>query len=232
MTINRRHFLGALAGTAASLALPRHALQAQEAEPELPGGTFWGTVPVADDAAPMVQGEPVAIARSGILPLIPRALAALDKHSAVIAVRDKIGIVDFSQPSRQARFHIVDLVGGTTSTPLLVAHGKGSDPANCGMAQHFSNLVDSEASSRGSYVTGEVYYGKHGRSRRLIGLDPDNDRALERGIVIHAASYVSPAVVAAQGRVGRSQGCFAVNPREITQVLETLGPGRLLFATS
>jgi len=230
MTINRRHLLGALATTAASLVLPRSAAQAQEAE--LPGGTFWGTVPVQDAETPMVQGEPVAIARSGILPLIPRALAALDQHGAVIAVRDRIGIVDFGQPSRQARFHIVDLVGGTVSTPLLVAHGRGSDPANRGIAEHFSNQLGSDASSRGSFVTGEVYYGKHGRSRRLIGLDPENDRALERGIVIHAASYVSPAVVAMQGRIGRSQGCFAVNPREITQVLETLGPGRLLFATS
>lgn len=230
MTINRRHFLGALAGTAASLALPRSGAYAQEAE--LPGGTFWGTVAVPDANAAVVQGEPLAIARSGILPLIPRALAALDQHGAVISVRDRIGIVDFSQPSREARFHIVDLVGGTVSAPLLVAHGKGSDPANRGIAEHFSNQVDSEASSRGSYVTGEVYYGKHGRSRRLIGLDPDNDRALERGIVIHAASYVTPAVVAMQGRVGRSQGCFAVNPREITQVLEALGPGRLLFAAA
>lgn len=232
MNINRRHLLGALAGTAASLVLPRTGAEAQETE--LPGGTFWGITVVPDAAgdAPVVQGAASSIARSGILPLLPRALAALDRHSSVIAVRDRIGIVDFSQPSREARFHIVDLAGGTVSTPLLVAHGKGSDPANCGMAQHFSNVIDSEASSRGSYVTGEVYYGKHGRSRRLIGLDPDNDRALERGIVIHAASYVTPAVVAMQGRVGRSQGCFAVNPREITHVLEALGPGRLLFATS
>ncbi|KUR70406.1 twin-arginine translocation pathway signal protein [Novosphingobium fuchskuhlense] len=230
MTMNRRHFLGALAVSAASLALPRDGLQAQEAE--LPGGTFWGTVPVAEADAASVQGAPITIARSGILPLIPRALAALDQHGMAIAVRDRIGIVDFSQPSREARFHIVDLVGGTVSAPLLVAHGRGSDPANRGIAEHFSNQVGSDASSRGSFVTGEVYYGKHGRSRRLVGLDPENDRAMERGIVIHAASYVSPAVVAMQGRVGRSQGCFAVNPREITQVLEQLGPGRLLFATS
>ncbi|OYU35968.1 murein L,D-transpeptidase catalytic domain family protein [Novosphingobium sp. PASSN1] len=230
MTIDRRHLLGALAGTAASLVLPRSGAQAQEAE--LPGGTFWGTVPVADADAPVLAGGQTTIARSGILPLLPRALAALDRHGAAISVRDRIGIVDFAQPSRAARFHIVDLASGTVSAPLLVAHGKGSDPANRGIAEHFSNQMDSEASSRGSYVTGEVYYGKHGRSRRLIGLDPDNDRALERGIVIHAASYVSPAVVAMQGRVGRSQGCFAVNPREITQVLEALGPGRLLFATA
>ena len=230
MNIHRRHFLGALAGTTASLALPLGRAGAQDAE--LPGGTFWGTLPVTDADAPMVQGASSSIARSGILPLVPRALAALDRHGAVIAVRDKIGIVDFSQPSREARFHIVDLAGGTVSAPLLVAHGKGSDPANRGIAEHFSNQMGSDASSRGSYVTGEIYYGKHGRSRRLIGLDPENDRAMERGIVIHAASYVDPSLVAVQGRIGRSQGCFAVNPSVIAQVLEQLGPGRLLFATS
>jgi hypothetical protein len=227
MIIKRRQFLGAIAGTTATLALPLGRADAQEAE--LPGGTFWGVVPVPDSAA---EDSNASIARSGVLPLLPAALAALDRHGASIAVRDRIGIVDFSQPSREARFHIVDLAGGTASAPLLVAHGKGSDPANCGMAQHFSNLMDSEASSRGSFITGELYYGKHGRSRRLIGLEPENDRALERGIVIHAASYVDASLVAVQGRIGRSQGCFAVNPRVIAQVLEQLGPGRLLFATS
>jgi len=227
MIIKRRQFLGAIAGTTATLALPLGRAGAQEAE--LPGGTFWGAVPVPDSAA---DESTASIARSGVLPLLPAALAALDRHGASIAVRDRIGIVDFSQPSREARFHIVDLAGGTASAPLLVAHGKGSDPANCGMAQHFSNLMDSEASSRGSFITGELYYGKHGRSRRLIGLEPENDRALERGIVIHAASYVDASLVAVQGRIGRSQGCFAVNPRVIAQVLEQLGPGRLLFATS
>jgi hypothetical protein len=232
MNINRRHMLGALAGTAASLALPRASSQAQAQEVDLPGGTFWGTVPVPDADAPVLAGGQTSIARSGILPLLPRALAALDRHGAAIALRDRIGIVDFAQPSREARFHIVDLAGGTVSAPLLVAHGKGSDPANRGIAEHFSNRVGSDASSRGSYVTGQLYHGRHGRSRRLIGLDPENDRALERGIVIHAASYVDHSLVAVQGRIGRSQGCFAVNPRVIAQVLEQLGAGRLLFATT
>ncbi|MEI6641449.1 MAG: murein L,D-transpeptidase catalytic domain family protein [Novosphingobium sp.] len=228
MDIKRRQFLGAIAGTtAAAFVLPHGRAHAQEAE--LPGGTFWGTVPVPDAAA--AEGG-ASIAASGVLPLVPRALAALDRHGAWITARDRIGIVDFSVPSKEARFHIVDLAGGTASAPHLVAHGKGSDPANRGWAEHFSNRVGSDASSCGSFVTGEVYYGRHGRSRRLIGLDPENDRALERGIVIHAASYVDPALVAVQGRIGRSQGCFAVNPRVISEVLETLGPGRLLFAAS
>lgn len=230
MDIKRRQFLGAIAGTAAAaFVLPHGRAEAQEAE--LPGGTFWGTVPVPDAAAATAEGG-ASIAASGVLPLVPRALAALDRHGAWITMRDRIGIVDFSVPSRDARFHIVDLAGGTASAPHLVAHGRGSDPANRGWAEHFSNRIGSDASSCGSFVTGEVYYGKHGRSRRLMGLDPENDRALERGIVIHAASYVDPALVAVQGRIGRSQGCFAVNPRVINEVLEALGPGRLLFAAS
>jgi len=230
MTLGRRHFLGAMAGTAASLWLPRSAARAQETD--LPAATFWGTVPVAQTSLPAAEGTAASIAASGVLRLVPRALAALDRHGARITARDRIGIVDFSVPSREARFHIVDLAGGTASTPHLVAHGRGSDPANRGWAEHFSNQVGSDASSCGSFLTGELYSGHHGRSRRLIGLDPENNRALERGIVIHAASYVDPALVPVQGRIGRSQGCFAVSPRVIAEVLEALGPGRLLFATS
>jgi hypothetical protein len=32
------------------------------------------------------------------------------------------------------------------------------------------------------------------------------------------------------GRIGRSQGCFAVPDREIAEVMALLGEGRLLFA--
>ena len=75
-----------------------------------------------------------------------------------------------------------------------------------------------------------TYYGKHGRSRRLIGLEDANSAALERGIVIHAASYVSEDMAATQGRIGRSQGCFAFSNSDINGVLERLGEGRLLYA--
>jgi hypothetical protein len=75
-----------------------------------------------------------------------------------------------------------------------------------------------------------VYVGKHGRSRKLIGLDPENDAAERRAIVIHAADYVSRNLARDQGRIGRSQGCFAVSEADLAQVIARLGSGRLLFA--
>ena len=162
--------------------------------------------------------------------LLPRALAALDTHAGRIPDRSLVGLVDFSVPSRIPRLHIVDVAGGRVVSSHLVAHGRGSDPANSGWAERFSNRLGSEASSRGRFVVGETYFGKHGRSRRLIGLDPDNDQAEVRGIVIHAASYVGSDFAAQYGRIGRSQGCFAVSANEIATVLDLLGPGRMLFA--
>lgn len=162
--------------------------------------------------------------------LLPQARAALDRHAGRIAMRDVIGLVDFSAPSRATRFYLLDLAEGQVISTHLVAHGKGSDPANSGWVERLSNRPGSNASCDGAFLTGQAYVGEHGRSRRLIGLDPQNDMALPRAIVIHAAPYVDPGMAVSQGRVGRSQGCFAVAPREIDDVLELLGPDRLLFA--
>jgi hypothetical protein len=156
-------------------------------------------------------------------------MAALDQHAAAISHRDVVGVVDFTQPSRAPRLHLLNMDSGAISTHL-VAHGRGSDPDNSGWVEQFSNLPGSNASSEGSFLTGETYIGKHGRSRRLFGLEPGNSLAAPRGIVIHAASYVDDGLASANGRIGRSQGCFAVSGADIDHVLNLLGPGRLLCA--
>jgi hypothetical protein len=161
--------------------------------------------------------------------LVARASAALARHNTLIWSRDVIAIVDFGLPSSQPRLHLVDILANRT-TSLLVAHGKGSDPDHTGMLQRFSNEVGSEATSEGAYLTGELYSGVHGLSRRLTGLDPTNDRAEERAIVIHSAWYADPSMVVTQGRLGRSDGCFAVSEHDIVFLLARLGEGRLLYA--
>jgi hypothetical protein len=171
-----------------------------------------------------------ASAPPGLPPLLlSRAKAALETHKNQIRNRDMLAIADFSRASRDPRFHIVDLRNGR-STALLVAHGKGSDPSHSGWVQQFSNQHGSEATSAGSYLVGDTYFGQYGESRRLIGLDSENDQAEGRAIVIHPAWYVNQSLIAEQGKIGRSQGCFAFAQEDIRQVLERVAPGSLLYA--
>ena len=116
------------------------------------------------------------------------------------------------------------------SRALLVAHGRGSDPDHSGWVERFSNSPGSAASSAGAYVTGDAYYGRHGLSRRLIGLDPENCNAEARAIVIHAAPYVNPQIIRERGKLGRSEGCFAFDATDLNYVLGSLGPGRMIYA--
>jgi hypothetical protein len=68
---------------------------------------------------------------------------------------------------------------------------RGSDPDNFGWVERLSNQPGSNASCAGSFLTGDIYWGRHGRLRRLYGLDQPHSLAEPRGIVIHAASYVA-----------------------------------------
>lgn len=162
--------------------------------------------------------------------LIARAQAALDHHKLSIPHRDFVGVADFGVHSSKPRFHLIDMENGR-ATSFLVAHGKGSDPARTGWLQRFSNAPGSNATSSGSYVTGDAYFGQHGRSRRLIGLDPENSEALPRAIVVHGANYVSSARASA-GSIGRSFGCFAFAEADIDTILGSLDGGRLILAGS
>ncbi|MGX7895753.1 murein L,D-transpeptidase catalytic domain family protein [Tsuneonella sp. HG222] len=172
---------------------------------------------------------PAAYRKADMPPLLREAMAALDRHDRRVVLRDRIGVVDFTRPSGEPRFQIVDVESGEITHAWLVSHGRGSDPANTGMVQAFSNVPESNASSRGAYLTANAYVGKHGRSRRLLGLDPENSNALERAIVLHGADYVSDDMARDQNRVGRSLGCFAVAQDVRDLMLDQLGEGRLLY---
>jgi hypothetical protein len=158
-----------------------------------------------------------------------RALAAMSRHVGRIKFRDMIGIADFDAASDTPRFHLLDVASGRVNS-LLVAHGRGSDPAHTGWLQRFSNDMGSAASCSGAFVTGEEYVGNHGRSRRIDGLDPTNSNARERAVVIHGAWYVSPEMVRDHGKLGRSEGCFAFSQSDLVQVMNRLGPGRLIYS--
>ncbi len=187
--------------------------------------------PVQPVAQPTV---PAKVARlitpQGVRPeLFKRAVAALDRHSMRIPAHDRIAIADFSVPSAQPRFHIVNLGTGQVQT-LLVAHGIGSDPEHTGLLHRFSNDPGSNATCEGAFVASEYYQGVHGASQRLDGLDESNSNALDRAIVIHGAWYSNPDMIAKWGKLGRSQGCFAVGEQDLERVFLGLGAGRMIYS--
>jgi hypothetical protein len=211
MQVDRRRFIACLAG---SLAVA-------------PGGSRLFLSGPAD-ARQVVQATPARMPVPDGVPLWQQAMAALDRHAA-IARRDRLAIADFGAPSGAARFHLVDLEAGRVEA-LHVTHGSGSDPRHTGFLQAFSNLPGSNATSEGAFLTRDYYTGRHGRSQRLEGLDPSNDQAHARAIVLHAASYAEPAVLAQMGKLGRSQGCLAFSSASLERVFAFLGEGRLILS--
>ena len=183
------------------------------------------TIPFARSMASPSVPMPAGLT-AGLLPL---ALGAFRHNDARVTERRVIGVADFSVHSATPRFHLINVENGQ-SEALLVAHGRGSDPDHSGMLQSFSNVPGSESTSSGAYLVGESYIGKYGLSRRLIGLDPENDMAEPRAIVIHPAWYVSQSMIAEHGRLGRSQGCFAFADSDIAKVLWQCPPGSLIYA--
>jgi hypothetical protein len=160
--------------------------------------------------------------------ILVEARRAVVQNAAKIRHADRVGLIDFAAPSWMPRFHLVDLQSGET-TSYLTAHGRGSDPAHSGWLQKFSNAPGSYATSRGAYLTGAQYDGKYGRAMRLSGLDAENSNAEARAIVIHPAWYVGEDMIAKYGKLGRSEGCFALQQADLAPVIETLGAGRLLY---
>jgi len=166
----------------------------------------------------------------GINPqLLDRAKAALARHGTSIRYRDTIGVVDFSLSSAQPRFHVVDLLAGKVDS-FRVTHGSGSDRGHSGFLEHFSNQPGSEATSNGTYTTAETYHGKYGLSMKVDGRDWTNNNANSRAIVIHNAWYAEDSAVAAHGKLGRSQGCFAFSRASQYQVMNRLAGGRMIYA--
>lgn len=93
-------------------------------------------------------------------------------------------IIDYSKPSTEKRFFVIDLKRNKLLYHTYVTHGVNSGGV---VAKHFSNIVNSRQTSLGTFLTDTTYFGGNGYSLRLDGLTKGlNDNARRRYIVFTA----------------------------------------------
>lgn len=177
------------------------------------------------------QQERFSSSKDGLNPFVFNL--ALKAHNSAIAqgvnVRKNIlTIVDYSLPSSKPRLFVVDLDKNTMLLESLVAHGSGSGGY---LPNVFSDKGGTHASSIGLFLTENPYFGKHGYSLRVKGLEKGfNGNAIKRAIVFHKAKYINKEIAKTHGRIGRSHGCFAVDEKTASPLINTIKNGSLVFA--
>lgn len=184
---------------------------------------------VVHAAEPTLQDALSRLAPNANPRVIALALAATECAAAQgQPPSDRLAVIDYSRPSTEPRLWVFDLATRTLLYRELVAHGRNTGE---NLATQFSNTAESRQSSLGLFRTLGTYVGRNGYSLRLEGLEPGtNDRALERALVIHGATYVNPALARQQGRIGRSYGCPAVRSAIARPLIDTLKGGQYVFS--
>jgi hypothetical protein len=136
-------------------------------------------------------------------------------------------LIDFSLSSVFERLWIIDMETMSVVHHTLVSHGRNTGDE---LAMNFSNVPNTYMTSLGFYITGDTYFGKHGLSLYLDGMEKGfNDNARRRTIVMHSADYATPDFIKRTGRLGRSFGCPAIPPDLHKEIIELIKGGTALF---
>jgi len=156
------------------------------------------------------------------------ALAAHEQATVLgLTSKSLVAVIDFSRPSTERRLWVIDINTREVLMNEYVAHGVRSGGVYPTM---FSNRYGSNQSSLGTFITENSYYGVRGLSLRLRGVEPGiNDRARDRGIVLHGTPNVSPER-ARYGTQGRTEGCPAVSRDAARRLVPMLEDGVVVFA--
>ncbi|CAH0535157.1 hypothetical protein VST7929_02818 [Vibrio stylophorae] len=142
--------------------------------------------------------------------------------------KSMLTIIDYSKPSSQKRFFVIDMDKKELLIKTYVSHGVNSGAL---YAKKFSNNVNSRQTSLGVFLTSETYYGANGYSLRIDGLTPGkNDRARKRYIVVHGAKYANPDMISKTGQLGRSWGCPAIPTNISRKVIDLIKGGSVIFS--
>ena len=154
---------------------------------------------------------------------------AMSGYNQIDQIKEKriLTIIDYTKPSTEKRFFVINLEQKVLLYHCLVAHGRNSGE---NYTKSFSNQSNSLKSCLGFFITAETYYGNNGYSLRLDGIENGiNDNARKRSIVIHGADYVSQEFLNRNGRLGRSWGCPALPIGLSKEIINSIANGSCLF---
>ena len=136
-------------------------------------------------------------------------------------------IIDYTKPSNEERFYVLDLNMKKLVYSTRVAHSKNS---GLEIPLEFSDDPNSYQSSLGFFLTLGEYNGAYGYSLRLKGLEENiNANAESRAIVIHGGDIVDDEYIKKFGFAGRSLGCPVLPAALTKEIVNYIKHGRVLF---
>jgi len=136
-------------------------------------------------------------------------------------------IIDYTRPSNEERFYVLDLNKKKLVYSTRVAHSKNS---GLEIPLEFSDDPNSYQSSLGFFLTLGEYNGAYGYSLRLKGLEENiNANAESRAIVIHGGNIVDDEYIKKFGFAGRSLGCPVLPSALTKEIVNYIKHGRVLF---
>ncbi len=159
---------------------------------------------------------------------LKNATAFLEKDmQGLITNHEHLTIIDFTSASSLQRMYLLNLKSGEVDR-FLVSHGSQNGGLKATDFEN-SNEIGSHKSLPGFHRYAEPYAGQHGVSYRLDGLEDRNSNARRKNVVMHAARYASFEWILKYGWLGRSQGCPAVSPKTMKQLLDKKLSGSLIY---
>ncbi|WP_241901333.1 murein L,D-transpeptidase catalytic domain family protein [Vibrio sp. 10N.286.49.B3] len=160
--------------------------------------------------------------------LFKEAYIAFDKTDG--RKKPLLTIIDYSKPSTEKRFYVIDLEKKKLIYNTFVSHGVNSGGKQ---AVKFSNTVDSRKTSLGTFLTDTTYFGSNGYSLKLDGLTSGlNDNARQRYIVVHGAKYANESFIKQNGYLGRSWGCPALPENVSKEIIDLIKGGSVIYASA
>lgn len=119
-------------------------------------------------------------------------------------------LVNYNISSNKKRMFII--INNKIVNKFMVCSGK-TDVNNKVI---FSNLVDSNCSSKGKIKIGNSYYGTYGKAYKLHGLEKTNSNIFKRFVVLHSHSCVPQNETSYY--ICNSMGCLTVNPKDFETI--------------